>query len=191
MAGRSRCFRNATCRRVFHADTRDHPRDVASGATVAPQPPNRYARPRPKPWPLSFGQSVGLENGTYVPRLHPALARRRQPSARELGSRPANCPALILEALPRASAGGRSRINQNLSNRTWVAHAPTCDAPTVFTEFLEHTRKKRREEKHVMTNTHGVTTNQEYRNIPIATLVESPTNPRKRFDEKNLEELCC
>jgi ParB family transcriptional regulator, chromosome partitioning protein len=40
-----------------------------------------------------------------------------------------------------------------------------------------------------MPNTQDVTTNHEYRNIPIATLVESPTNPRKRFDEKKLEEL--
>jgi ParB-like chromosome segregation protein Spo0J len=40
-----------------------------------------------------------------------------------------------------------------------------------------------------MPNTQAVETNQEYRNIPIAMLVESPTNPRKRFDEKKLEEL--
>lgn len=31
--------------------------------------------------------------------------------------------------------------------------------------------------------------NGEYRSVPIATLTESPTNPRKRFDEKALEEL--
>ena len=31
-----------------------------------------------------------------------------------------------------------------------------------------------------MPNTQAVQTNQEYRNIPIATLVESPINPRKR-----------
>lgn len=29
----------------------------------------------------------------------------------------------------------------------------------------------------------------EYRSVPINILVESATNPRKRFDEKNLEEL--
>jgi len=40
-----------------------------------------------------------------------------------------------------------------------------------------------------MTNTQAVETNQEYRNIPIAVLVESPTNPRKRFDERTLAEL--
>jgi hypothetical protein len=40
-----------------------------------------------------------------------------------------------------------------------------------------------------MPSTQDVTTNHEYRNIPIATLVESPTNPRKRFDEKTLGEL--
>src|SRR3984885_15237172 len=40
-----------------------------------------------------------------------------------------------------------------------------------------------------MPNTQDVTTNHEYRNIPIATLVESPSNPRRCFDEKKLEEL--
>ena len=29
----------------------------------------------------------------------------------------------------------------------------------------------------------------EYRSVPITILAESATNPRKRFDEKNLEEL--
>ena len=29
----------------------------------------------------------------------------------------------------------------------------------------------------------------EYRSLPIGVLLESATNPRKRFDEKNLEEL--
>ncbi len=33
------------------------------------------------------------------------------------------------------------------------------------------------------------TINNEYRSVPISILVESATNPRKRFDEKNLEEL--
>src|SRR6266403_1245019 len=40
-----------------------------------------------------------------------------------------------------------------------------------------------------MQSTQDVTTNHEYRNIPIAALAESPTNPRKRFDEKTLGEL--
>jgi ParB family chromosome partitioning protein len=31
--------------------------------------------------------------------------------------------------------------------------------------------------------------NGEYRNVPVAILTESPTNPRKRFDERALEEL--
>ena len=31
--------------------------------------------------------------------------------------------------------------------------------------------------------------NGDYREVPIATLTESPTNPRKRFDPKGLEEL--
>src|SRR6266404_7927182 len=40
-----------------------------------------------------------------------------------------------------------------------------------------------------MPSTQAVETNHEYRNISIATLVESSTNPRKRFDEKTLGEL--
>ena len=40
-----------------------------------------------------------------------------------------------------------------------------------------------------MPSTQAVETNHEYRNIPITTLVESPTNPRKRFDESSLSEL--
>jgi len=40
-----------------------------------------------------------------------------------------------------------------------------------------------------MPGTQAVQTNHEYRNLPIATLVESPTNPRKRFDERTLGEL--
>lgn len=40
-----------------------------------------------------------------------------------------------------------------------------------------------------MTDTQAVETKHEYRSLPIATLVESPTNPRKRFDERTLAEL--
>jgi ParB family transcriptional regulator, chromosome partitioning protein len=40
-----------------------------------------------------------------------------------------------------------------------------------------------------MTSTQAVATNHEYRTLPLATLVESATNPRKRFDEKSLGEL--
>ena len=29
----------------------------------------------------------------------------------------------------------------------------------------------------------------EYRNLALSTLIESPTNPRKRFDETSLQEL--
>ena len=31
--------------------------------------------------------------------------------------------------------------------------------------------------------------NDEYRNVPVTVLVESASNPRKRFDEKGIEEL--
>lgn len=31
--------------------------------------------------------------------------------------------------------------------------------------------------------------NSEYRNLPLSQLQESPTNPRRRFDERALEEL--
>lgn len=40
-----------------------------------------------------------------------------------------------------------------------------------------------------MQATQNVVTNNEYRNISIAALVESGTNPRKRFDQVALEEL--
>jgi len=40
----------------------------------------------------------------------------------------------------------------------------------------------------VMQETQNTASN-EYRSVPIGVLVESATNPRKRFDEKNLEEL--
>jgi ParB family chromosome partitioning protein len=41
----------------------------------------------------------------------------------------------------------------------------------------------------VMQNAQNNATSNEYRSVPISILVESATNPRKRFDEKNLEEL--
>ncbi len=40
-----------------------------------------------------------------------------------------------------------------------------------------------------MQNAQNNATSNEYRSVPISILVESATNPRKRFDEKNLEEL--
>jgi ParB family transcriptional regulator, chromosome partitioning protein len=44
-------------------------------------------------------------------------------------------------------------------------------------------------EKNVMQNTKEVVPANEYRNLAISVLVESPTNPRKRFDENSLQEL--
>ena len=35
----------------------------------------------------------------------------------------------------------------------------------------------------------AVTAISEYRNLPLAQLQESPTNPRRRFDEHSLNEL--
>lgn len=40
-----------------------------------------------------------------------------------------------------------------------------------------------------MQNTKQAASANEYRNIALASLVESPTNPRKRFDETSLREL--
>jgi ParB family chromosome partitioning protein len=40
-----------------------------------------------------------------------------------------------------------------------------------------------------MHSTQNVVANHEYRSVPITALAESPTNPRKRFDAKSLEEL--
>src|SRR6266851_7692341 len=40
-----------------------------------------------------------------------------------------------------------------------------------------------------MQNTKSAVNGSEYRNIPTTALVESASNPRKRFDENSLEEL--
>src|SRR5271155_1039793 len=40
-----------------------------------------------------------------------------------------------------------------------------------------------------MQHAQNIAIGNEYRSVPIGILVESATNPRKRFDEKNLEEL--
>ena len=40
-----------------------------------------------------------------------------------------------------------------------------------------------------MHSTQNAVNNHEYRSVPITALAESATNPRKRFDAKNLEEL--
>ena len=40
-----------------------------------------------------------------------------------------------------------------------------------------------------MPNTQSVVNNHEYRSVPVAALIESASNPRKRFDDKTLEEL--
>jgi len=46
------------------------------------------------------------------------------------------------------------------------------------------------EEKNIMQATQrAIANNNEYRNIPVNALVESLTNPRKRFDQTALEEL--
>jgi ParB family transcriptional regulator, chromosome partitioning protein len=40
-----------------------------------------------------------------------------------------------------------------------------------------------------MPSMQNAVSNHEYRNVPITVLVESTSNPRKRFDEKSIEEL--
>ena len=40
-----------------------------------------------------------------------------------------------------------------------------------------------------MPSAQNAVNNHEYRNIPITVLVESTSNPRKRFDEKSIEEM--
>ena len=40
-----------------------------------------------------------------------------------------------------------------------------------------------------MPSVQSAVNNHEYRNVPISVLVESASNPRKRFDEKSIEEL--
>jgi ParB family transcriptional regulator, chromosome partitioning protein len=41
----------------------------------------------------------------------------------------------------------------------------------------------------IMPSTQNAVNNHEYRSVPITSLAESATNPRKRFDAKSLEEL--
>jgi ParB-like chromosome segregation protein Spo0J len=41
----------------------------------------------------------------------------------------------------------------------------------------------------IMPSTQNAVNNHEYRSVPITALAESATNPRKRFNEKSLEEL--
>jgi ParB family chromosome partitioning protein len=41
----------------------------------------------------------------------------------------------------------------------------------------------------IMPSTQHAVNNHEYRSVPITALAESPTNPRKRFDAKSLDEL--
>jgi hypothetical protein len=48
--------------------------------------------------------------------------------------------------------------------------------------------EKKKKEK-IMQNTKDVAPTNEYRNLAISVLTESPTNPRKRFDEISLQEL--
>src|SRR5271165_5590314 len=60
-------------------------------------------------------------------------------------------------------------------------HADRFGLPVRITSTL--TRK----EQIVMST--AVRTNNEYRNLPTAWLQESPTNPRRRFDEHSLSEL--
>jgi ParB family chromosome partitioning protein len=39
-----------------------------------------------------------------------------------------------------------------------------------------------------MSNTQSAVNNHKYRSVPVTALIESASNPRKRFDEKSLEE---
>src|ERR1039457_5506220 len=50
-------------------------------------------------------------------------------------------------------------------------------------------RDKTMKRRIVMQDAQNTAISNEYRSVPISILVESSTNPRKRFDDKNLEEL--
>src|SRR5882724_7130261 len=82
---------------------------------------------------------------------------------------------------PRASGGDRSRITANI--QTFRRIRATC-APITNNQKYNQMRGEE-----VMQATQNAVTNNEYRNISIAALVESGTNPRKRFDQVALEEL--
>ena len=40
-----------------------------------------------------------------------------------------------------------------------------------------------------MPNTQSAVNHHEYRSVPVTALIESASNPRKRFDDKSLQEL--
>jgi ribosomal protein S16 len=40
-----------------------------------------------------------------------------------------------------------------------------------------------------MPNSQNAANNHEYRSLPVTALVEAASNPRKRFDERSIEEL--
>src|SRR5581483_6878428 len=66
---------------------------------------------------------------------------------------------------------------------------PGSSAHVMHVRVISQTTNDIREEKNMPSTQIESNSNYEYRDLPITALVESSTNPRKRFDEKSVEEL--
>ena len=127
-------------------------------------------------------QAVGLQTGTSVAGLHPALARRRRPAAREFASCPARCCSHSRAHRPQAWSRPPKPRSPHIRRNDWCS-CPTCapeSSPNdqIIEEKIEPCKRAQNASNH-----------NEYRNIPVTALVESASNPRKPFDETSLNEL--
>jgi hypothetical protein len=126
-------------------------------------------------------QAIGLETGSssadYIALWHGDASLLRE----SLEAVQQTAAVILGGHCSRASGGDRSRITAN--SQTFRRIRATCAPITLNRKY----NPMRGEE--VMQATQSAVTNNEYRNISIAALVESGTNPRKRFDQTALEEL--
>jgi hypothetical protein len=91
-----------------------------------------------------------------------------------MGHRPRASP----RASPRAHGSRRSRLTYHVSQ-------PRQKSEQSITNGKIHEIKGEKK----MPNTQTAVNHHEYRSVPVAALIESASNPRKRFDDKSLEEL--
>ena len=121
-----------------------------------------------------------LGNGNQFRRLHSALAWRRAPPARKPRSRSTDRCRDSRRNCPRT---------RNTASVAWFTTIHTMRRTARAVRRPPHTNQKFRKGENGMSTTEAVIANHEYQNLPITVLVESPTNPRKRFDETALQEL--
>ena len=115
--------------------------------------------------------------------LHPALPRQRSPAHRELGSDPEDLRRDSLRTRKPRSGGdprtgtrtGASQLTATLKMRT-ASRRPLNSPPAP--------PKPIKGEQPMNANTAT-----EYRNLPLAVLTESATNPRRIFEDSALKEL--